>query len=384
MTDIMMLPTAAIEQAKNCYQLKRKLITPRTKPADFVSAKILINDNLSRFNLLADSAIEAAHTDHTDTATQYKNIAAKDIVISALSDDFMEKYSDEIRTTNDSESLFQLLEDIIGTLSDKQIQSNAEDELTNLSRDIENDEKFERFHKRIKRLALKASSESTIQNHLITKTFNRNLTPTIRNFLHEREKGNMATEATAKYLDQMFKHKKTASVNNIENPEASARMIELQKQNRDLHEKMDSMQRLLATLLENQTSQQNSDLQIHQIKEKAPQNTKPFNLNDQRPRQNYKKTPDQQQQRYINPNWELNKYGAPYTCRKCGIRGHRDQNCRGTRLTCHLCNQEGHIKYACPQRQNQTKMMPKNLRKTILCALKYCQPNQLTFSTRLI
>ena len=30
------------------------------------------------------------------------------------------------------------------------------------------------------------------------------------------------------------------------------------------------------------------------------------------------------------PEWELNKYGKPFRCRKCGLLGHKDQNCKGT------------------------------------------------------
>ena len=68
MSDIIMLPTAAIEQAKNCYKMSRELINTKTKPADLAAAKILINDKLKRFELLADSAIKSAHTDHQVTA----------------------------------------------------------------------------------------------------------------------------------------------------------------------------------------------------------------------------------------------------------------------------------------------------------------------------
>ena len=359
MTDIIMLPTAAIEQAKNCYKLSRELITSRTKPAGLQAAKLLINDKLARFKLLADSAIEAAHKDHKTTAEQYKNIAAKDIVLTALSDDFTLQYADEIRDTNDSKTLLALLDDIIGTPTEKQAQSEAEENLANLTRDIDSEEKFERFYKRLDRLAGKATTDATIKNHLITKAFNRNITPRIRSFLHEQNKNNLDAQATAKYLDQMLKHKKTAYINNIENPEASARMIELQKQNTDLHDKMDSMQRLLATLLENQT-QQNLDLQVNQIKPHRPQPAKPSPKPNKFQPPTHQGPPMREQapQRYINPAWELNKYGKPFTCRKCGIRGHRDENCRGTHLACRICEKVGHIQYACPQRQ--TKNMSLN------------------------
>ena len=368
MTEIMMQPTAAIEQAKTFCELKRKIITTRTKPADFATAKLIIDENLNRFKLLTDPTIESANESSKASAKTYQAIAEKDIVVSALSDDFIERNIHEIRETKNAKELLTLLADIIGTLSQKQIQHNAEESLNNLSRDVESNEKFERFYKRVQRLAQKASDDTTIQKHLITKTFNRNLTPRIRTFLHEREKNELNTEETAKFLDQMFKYKKPAYVNNIESPEASARMIELQQQNTDLHNKMDSLQQLLSTLLENQASAQKTmDYQINQIKSQRVPDRKSFDGDGRKPNNHqnvshdHAKQPELHQQGYINPTWELNKYGKPFTCRRCGIRGHRDENCRGTRLQCHICKEEGHIQYACPQRPNRNKPVSKNL-----------------------
>ena len=60
-----------------------------------------------------------------------------------------------------------------------------------------------------------------------------------------------------------------------------------------------------------------------------------------------------QQRRFnINPEWDLNQYGAPIRCRKCGVLGHMDQRCTGTDLRCHRCNQVGHIAPACPMSKN--------------------------------
>ena len=363
MTDIIMDPTAAIEQAQNCCQFKREIITSRTKPADFLAAQILINDRLKKFKLLANSAIKRAPADQKTDAETYKNMSSKDIVLSAISDDFAVRHAEDIRETTDSTTLLQLLEEIIGTPSAKQIQNEAEENLTNLTRDIDNEEKFERFYKRLDRLAKKASDDANIQKHLITKAFTRNLTPRIRSFLHEHDKINLETSAMAKHLDKMMKYKKVAHLNNIESSESSAQMVELQKQNSEMHEKMhtmhdkmDSMQRLLAALLENQTSthqNQEENLHLNQIRSQRPP-SKPFiprNKEIQPP-----KTQHQTQQKYINPAWELNKYGAPFTCRKCGLRGHRDENCKGTNIVCHTCGQAGHIKYVCPQRPRQTTL----------------------------
>ena len=46
---------------------------------------------------------------------------------------------------------------------------------------------------------------------------------------------------------------------------------------------------------------------------------------------------------------ELNKWGKPF---RCGLLGHRDENCKGTHLTCRNCNQVGHIAPVCKMSKN--------------------------------
>ena len=49
------------------------------------------------------------------------------------------------------------------------------------------------------------------------------------------------------------------------------------------------------------------------------------------------------------PHWEINRYGKPFRCQKCGILGHRTESCRGNaQITCHACNQTGRLKFVCP------------------------------------
>ena len=382
MSEIMILPGAAIEQAKNACKFHTKIVTHRTKPADYIHAKEEIEENLERFDLLAKQAIARTDGDSKQAAESCKKYAERCIIISALSEEFLAKHHEEIREAKTKDALLDLLDDIIGTLTEAQIRSAAEEKLNNLTRDSDNEEKFVRFYNRIERLAKnstgKGENDKHIRSHLIKKTFFRNITPKLKTFLHEHDKNSLSANEAAVYLDKMLKYKRSANLYNLENSETAAQMTELQQQNThlqqqniDLHQKMDGMQKLLATLLENQNATKHSmDLQINELRSQRQFKTpKPapkihqtsFKQPSSAPTGNNTNANQPNPQRYINPNWELNKYGAPYTCRKCGIRGHRDENCRGTNLACHICQQTGHIQTVCPQRPNKQKNMPKNL-----------------------
>ena len=50
-------------------------------------------------------------------------------------------------------------------------------------------------------------------------------------------------------------------------------------------------------------------------------------------------------------NFEIGPGCFPYRCHKCGVLGHRSFNCRGTKLTCNICREVGHIQAACPQKK---------------------------------
>ena len=366
-----MLPAAAIEQAKNAYKFHTKIITQRSKPVDFVYAKESIEENLKRFAFLADQAIKKTDGDSKVSAEACKAYAERDIILSSLSEEFLTKHHEEIRDAKTKDALLNLLEDIIGTLTEAQIRSAAEEQLNNLTRDSENEEKFLRFYNRIERLAKNSTgtteTDKHIQSHLIKKTFFRNITPKLKTFLHEHDKTGLSAKDTAAYLDKMLKYRRSVNLFNLENAEASTRMAEMA-------EKMDGMQKLLATLLENQNATKHSmDLQINELrsqrqtdapKRSAKMERTPFNTKSAPRQNNAIQNTQTTSQRYVNPNWELNKYGKPFTCRKCGMRGHRDENCRGTNMICHICGQSGHIKYVCPQhpsKQINTSNMQKNL-----------------------
>ena len=204
--------------------------------------------------------------------------------------------------------------------------------MANLTRDSSANEKFSRFYTRLERLAKIVSEEKVVQSFLVDKHFQKSLTPSIRSFLREREKNTEPPEKIAAFLDGLGKNKQILELNSLD---SSKTHEEIQH----LHEKFDSLQSEMREILRLQrTKTVNFDsnvaiMDVIKAKSKSSGPTKPFVNSD------------------FPPHWELNRYGRPFRCRKCGLRGHRDENCRGTTLTCRLCNTVGHIQPACPQKE---------------------------------
>ena len=207
--------------------------------------------------------------------------------------------------------------------------------MINLSRDSSGSEKFARFLTRLERLAKIVSEETVVQTFLVNKHFQRALTPSIRSFLREREKNTESPAKIAAFLDGLGKHKQTPELNSLES-------FKTHEEIQQLHAKFDSLQEEMREILHHQRPKNvNFDPNLaimNVIKAKSQKGRPGFPFDNST----------------FPPHWEINRYGRPFRCRKCGLRGHRDENCRGTTLTCRLCNTVGHIQLACPQREQKS------------------------------
>ena len=209
--------------------------------------------------------------------------------------------------------------------------------MATLTRDTLSDEKFARFLTRLERLAKIVTDKDDVQQFLINKHFRRALTPNLKSLLQEREKTSETPTKIASFLDSLGKNKRSVDLHSIE----STTQAEIHQ----LNEKFDSLKNELKNeLREILRIQSSRNYECEQAE---------LNAVKLKPRVSRPEPSDQRTDNFP-PHWEINRYGRPYRCRKCGILGHRDENCRGTKLVCRICNQPGHIQPACPRRnQNQ-------------------------------
>jgi len=355
-------PIACIQQAKHNYQYGNdKPIKLKTTPSSFVSVKSDIQNRIKQFNHLTTASMAehtAKDTSETTELKGFQDIARRDILYSAISQDFISKYTDDIDHEETYEKLLQFIVEIVGSQTEKQRINEAKLKLNTANRNVEDNERFVRFLDKIKRIADPISSNEEIKKYLVIDAFNKNINRGLRTFLHEHEKSDLSVEETAKYLDKMNKHK-SVQVNQIDIDVATRKIEELcdqntklQSQNSSIEEKLDSlkteMKQMIAAAIAQSTIEINK---IQTAKKRSPaeaeQSTTRAAANHGHP--HFRAQPARRQFK-----WELDRFGKPIICNKCGWKGHKAADCLGL-IRCSKCHEQGHVISICPKLAQNTQ-----------------------------
>ena len=358
-------PIEAIASATAASLYTIKPIKSGMCPSDFEDVLEELNEKLENFVHLTDKSIKANQLENDPKCKSMQDRARRTIIKSACDKDFCETYHDDIKYYKNADNLLNFIKEIIGEVSLEQKQEKASKKLRGSTRNITREEKFSRFLATLTRIAEGITDNTHTRGHLVNEEFKKNLTRENRAYLKDHGKNGKSVKEIAQFLDEKEKYKKTVSINAVDTAETT---IEIKALREQIHAQSQQIQNL-TLLWQNKT---------HEIDERLDANEELIDVNKLAARQNYPKTravtptryenrtlanrneirnkpiaSQQHQQSTINQypaDWELNRYGAPYRCRKCGIRGHRDFNCKGTDKSCDECGQSGHIKPACPKR----------------------------------
>ena len=326
-------PVIAIQTAVQNFSLRTKPITLKLKSGEYEKISEKITQEVKKYTSFIDATIQEFGLEADQTIKKFQEDGKRDILLSALAPDFIEKYQSEIYYEDSFEKLKNFLSEIIGTQSAKSRSKAAKDEMSKITRDSASEEKFLRFLTRLSRLANIVTDDQSVQKFLLAEHFERSLSPALKTFLHEQGKASEEPESIAKFLDKMNKYKRTVDLHSVELTETKEEIHAFMQKKFD--ELQTEMRKILA-LQENANLQYSAEINAINKKTTPNQNSKDRHFND------YETFP---------PEWELNRFGRPFRCRKCGVRGHRDFDCKGTTLSCYLCKKVGHIQPACPKNQ---------------------------------
>ena len=299
-----------------------------------------------------------------------------------------------------AEQLLKFIATKLGTTTKLEDDRNAQKQLLMICRHITEEEKFSDFLGRIERLASRLDTGEQGRSYMVKTAFDRNLTPKNREFLIDRDFEAKTPAEIAALLDKTQKFRTKMNVNKVSNN--SDEFVELRNQNEDCDQKIGVLQQdmqevrgNIASILEllkqerhqsethmvqavQQKQQQQQHLQQQRQQAYQPQRQnrqlRPEQQQQQRPQQQSKPTllqqqsllqPPQPHQQHVrsfpdNQNrqaeWQLNRFGKPIRCFKCGMMGHTAATCLGLcKAICHTCNKVGHLQSVCPQRQRTTK-----------------------------
>ena len=379
-------PLDVLQSFEDNFLMKNPVISLRTTKREIRDIKTDFDRTLTRMKLafnfsLANCGVNEDTAEKKAEKEQYNTLfkeTRKDLCMSLLTADFKRKYYAELRRISGSTKFFDFIDEVFGKFSDKDAVKEAQRQLQEISRNSEEEETFTRYYKSIERLAKEASENcDVLQKYFIKETFNKCLTPELRRYLLDMGMNEKDAKSTAEFLDKKLKYKKKVEVRAI-----STQDILLEEKMNALTERFATIPQMIQNSMENSLTSlmrnkiENLEQELAEIKRIGRRdNDRHTSRDDLRSRA--RPAEDQQQRsfsQYGNQtaqgafnnntaqgaeqktwpvNFEIGPGGFPYRCHKCGVLGHRSFNCRGTKLTCNICHQQGHIQAACPQKKSK-------------------------------
>ena len=335
-------PIVAIQSGAINFSLKSKPINLKLLHEDYEIVKKKIESAVEKYTTYTNATIEQFKLQTDAKILKYQAEGKRDILMAALAPDFLQKYSSDLHYEDTYEKLLSYITDIFGSQSAAAKIEAAEDRMSSITRDSASNEKFARFLTRLERLSKIVSDKPDTQAYLINKHFRRALSPKLRTFLKEQRKISSNPTEIATFLDEMDKFKQPLEVCSVEVTETRNEIQALNaKFDRLFNEKFDQLQSEMREMMKVNFSHQTFDVpEVNAVMNKKTD-------------KNSRKPPIRQTARGLpRSNWELDRWGKPVQCKKCGLNGHRTEVCRGTcRYQCHNCQEIGHLAHVCPKKE---------------------------------
>ena len=305
----------------------KPIIIRATKPAILKKKLDLVDKQINRFTLMANTLVVKAEATDDGQVSGMVNEFEREIFMSALSPDLLGSYDDTFFNLEIAvDDMITNLKSIIGEPDDQEIEQQKLEDFHSMARRTEIKESFSNF---IKRLEVAASeiTKTEYSKKLVESQFDKCLRPMDKDALDFRadadKVGMDRTNHFAEVLDKMKMHTKAeVRTHHLEITESIEARFEAMEQR--LSERSNSrFDEVLA--------------KINQIQLK-PSPAAPTSANEQPESKNGAQPKSTKKKKTFKPPKPTDY------CIMCGLRKCKDPNCNGNDdLTCILCNKTGHI-----------------------------------------
>ena len=292
----------------------------------------------------------------------------KKILKSFFSSSFIERHELQIKDAQTIEKVWTTLENIIGVETDIEKAQKAQHELTKLSRRIHDNEKFSNYLERIRIIARRIDDNEHAQTYIINSKFYDSLSADNKHFLkvNGTQEQLRTAEKAAVLLDTKFQFEQKIDIAMVnqrdEQFELMLTMMAEMKKTQETQITELTNTRVQLTLLQEENDRlrnQNIDSFRVQTKSANPDWRNPSNSSNQH-NSNANRNTQWKPKFEWQKTWELGINGFPIRCTSCGLLGHAERNCRGTKRVCDICHQVGHTKAATKWHPNSRNEASKN------------------------
>lgn len=353
-------PVVAIQQAKKLFEFASPVVRNNGNPLTYEKIESEIKEKCAEFDAIVNatelgSLSAKKHEKPDELKHQFEHDSAqrarKHIILSAFDGNFKTKYEDDLDNVTSTDELYAILRELIGCPTKAEIVKKMKTQLHQLERRTELEEKFSTYLGRIKKLAEKITTKADTITYLVEEKFVSSLSARELDFIQLQMVGDIndhTAQQVAKLLDEKRQNKRNGTIASVN---ASDRKLDA------MNEKLHSYDEMFAKLMESQLKVEKLTVELNRrqglqenetqrLYRDLTQNTRQgrndvFEVN----RPGNERIPWEPREEW-QKQWKLNTAGYPVRCLECGLRGHYQEDCRGTKRICETCGRIGHTKVA--------------------------------------